>query len=215
MNLIFLGPPGSGKGTQSVFLKDKLGIPAISTGNILREACEKQSPLGIKTKSFLDSGKLVPDEVIIPIVEQRLQESDCKSGYILDGFPRTVVQAEVLLKTLADKGQKVDAVINFDVNDVELVARLTGRRMCRKCGRGYHIQFSPPQKNLVCDACGGELYQRDDDKKETIEKRLEVYKTQTAPLIDYFKSKGLLKNIAAVGEAKEISKRITTAIGIE
>lgn len=214
MNLILLGPPGAGKGTQSQLLKEKLHIPQISTGDILREARKNKTELGLKADSYMSAGKLVPDEVVIGIVEERLQKPDCQSGYILDGFPRTVAQAEALKSLLAEHGFHIDAVLNVIVEDEELIERLAGRRICKNCGANFHVKFKAPQNENTCDECRGELYQRDDDQVETIHKRLEVYKEQTAPLIEYYGSEGLLKNIEGVGSPSEIFQRIKSVLDI-
>ena len=212
MNLIFLGPPGSGKGTQAKMLVDKYGIPQISTGDILREAVKEGTPLGKEAKKYMDEGKLVPDEVVVGIVRERLKEPDCTKGFILDGFPRTIPQAEALDKTLQEMGKGIDHVLSLEVDREELVRRLSGRRTCKKCGAMYHIIFDPPKKDGVCDRCGGELYQRDDDKEETIRERLRVYEEQTAPLIEYYRKKGLLRPINGVGKIEEIFARIRETI---
>ncbi len=212
MNLIFLGPPGSGKGTQAKMLVDKYGIPQISTGDILREAVKEGTPLGKEAKKYMDEGKLVPDEVVVGIVRERLKEPDCTKGFILDGFPRTIPQAEALDKTLREMGKGIDHVLSLEVDREELVRRLSGRRTCKRCGAMYHIIFDPPKKDGVCDRCGGELYQRDDDKEETIRERLRVYEEQTAPLIEYYRKKGLLRPIDGVGKIEEIFARIRETI---
>ncbi|MBW1971352.1 MAG: adenylate kinase [Deltaproteobacteria bacterium] len=212
MNLILLGPPGSGKGTQAKMLVEKYDIPQISTGDILRAAVKEGSPMGLKAKEYMDKGKLVPDDVVIGIIEERLKKDDCKKGFILDGFPRTLAQAEALKRLLAKKEIKLDAVISIDVDEEEVIRRLTGRRTCKNCGAMYHIIFSPPKKEGICDKCGGELYQRDDDKEETIRARLKIYKEQTAPLIEYYKMEGLLKEVQGTGEIKEIFNRIESIL---
>ncbi|MCD6353495.1 MAG: adenylate kinase [Proteobacteria bacterium] len=208
MNIILLGPPGCGKGTQAKMLTEQYKIPQVSTGDILREALKKETAMGLKAKSYMDSGKLVPDEVVIGIIQDRLKQSDCQKGFILDGFPRTVVQAEALDKTLKDMGKKIEHSISIDVDDEELLGRLTGRRTCRSCGAMYHVLFNPSKKEGVCDACSGELYQRDDDKEETISNRLNIYKQQTAPLIDYYKKKDILRLVTGTGKIENIFKRI-------
>jgi len=186
MNIIFLGPPGAGKGTQAQRICAALNIPQISTGDILRRAIKEQTPTGVKAKSFIDAGKLVPDEVIIDIVKDRLAQDDCQNGYILDGFPRTVPQAEAL-----EGIASIDAVVELDVADEKLIERLSGRRVCLKCGATYHV--SRLNGETKCAACGEELIQRDDDKAETVLNRLTVYHNQTAPLVDFYQGKGLLK----------------------
>ncbi len=208
MRLILLGPPGAGKGTQAKRLIERYGIPQISTGDILRAAVREGTDLGKTAKKYMDAGKLVPDEVVIGIIEERLKEPDCAKGYILDGFPRTVAQADALTDVLARMGKSIDHVVSIEVPDEELVERLTGRRTCRSCGAMYHVKFSPPQKPGVCDKCGGDLFQRDDDKEETIRARLKVYQEQTAPLIAYYEKAGLLRRVSGVGTVDEIYGRI-------
>lgn len=208
MNIILLGPPGGGKGTQAKMLTEKYHIPQVSTGDILREAVKQGTPLGQEAKGYMDAGKLVPDEVVIGIIEDRLRQTDCASGFILDGFPRTVVQAEALDKTLKVLEKKIEHAISIEVEDEELIRRLTGRRTCRSCGAMFHVMFNPPKKEGVCDSCSGELYQRDDDQEATIRNRLNVYNQQTAPLIDYYQQKGLLRTIPGVGKIEDILKKI-------
>lgn len=212
MNLVLLGPPGAGKGTQAKILTQKYGIPQISTGDILRAAVKEQTPMGIKAKTFMDNGALVPDEVVIGIVEERLAKADCTNGFILDGFPRTVAQADALKRTLAPLGRKIDHVLSIEVPKSDLLERLTGRRTCRACGRGYHIVYDAPSLDNRCE-CGGELYQRDDDLEETIRRRLDVYEEQTAPLISYYGSESLLRSVNGVGSFDEIESRIATFLG--
>ena len=206
MNIIFLGPPGAGKGTQAQRICDALKIPQISTGDILRRAIKEGTETGIKAKSFIDAGKLVPDEVIIDIVKERLAMDDCKDGYILDGFPRTVPQAEAL-STFAS----IDSVIELAVDDQVLVNRLSGRRVCVKCGATYHVSML--NGKTTCDKCGENLIQRDDDKAETVLSRLEVYHAQTAPLINYYGQKGLLKTIPGDQGIDGIFTAIMNALG--
>ena len=206
MNIIFLGPPGAGKGTQAQRICDALKIPQISTGDILRRAIKEGTETGIKAKSFIDAGKLVPDEVIIDIVKERLAKDDCKNGYILDGFPRTVPQAEAL-STFAT----IDSVIELAVDDQVLVDRLSGRRVCLKCGATYHVSML--NGKTTCDKCGEELIQRNDDKAETVLSRLEVYHAQTAPLINYYGQKGLLKTIPGDQGIDGIFTAIMNALG--
>lgn len=208
MNMILLGPPGCGKGTQAKILIDTYHIPQISTGDILREAIKKGSPLGIEAKTYMDQGSLVPDQLVIGIIEERLQQADCARGFILDGFPRTVAQAEALDTTLSKAGLKLEYVFNIEVVDEELIKRLTGRRVCRKCGESFHITFNPPEKEGLCDSCGGELYQRDDDREETIRNRLKVYQAQTAPLISFYEEKDILHSVDGVGSIEEIKGRL-------
>ncbi len=213
MNIVLLGPPGAGKGTQAKMLVEKYGIPQISTGDILRANLKAQTELGIQAKKFMDAGELVPDEIVIGIIDNRLKEDDCQKGYMLDGFPRTVAQAEALDKILSSRNSGIDHVISIDVPNEELMARLTGRRTCRECGQGFHVIFDPPQKEGVCDKCGGELYQRDDDNETTVASRLKVYSEQTQPLIEYYRGKGLLRPIDGQGKIPEIFDRIVAVLG--
>ncbi len=208
MNIIFLGPPGAGKGTQAQRICAALNIPQISTGDILRRAMKEQTPTGIKAKSFIDAGKLVPDEVIIDIVKERLQQDDAQAGYILDGFPRTVPQAEAL-----EGIAKIDAVIELAVDDEKLVQRLSGRRVCLKCGATYHV--SRLNGKTTCDACGEELVQRDDDRAETVLNRLNVYHEQTAPLVDFYTSRGLLRRIDGAQDMDVIYHAILETLGVK
>jgi len=208
MNLILLGPPGAGKGTQAQMIVERYHIPQISTGDILRKAVKEATPLGTKAKTFMDQGQLVPDEVVIGIIDERLRATDCKPGFILDGFPRTIAQAEALQPILVNMGRSIDHVINIKVNAEELVRRLTGRRTCRSCGAMFHLLFHRPKAEEICDRCGGPLYQREDDKEETIRTRLKEYEKQTAPLIQYYKLKNYLRSIQGVGGQEEIFARI-------
>ncbi len=208
MNLILLGAPGAGKGTQAKLIVSKYGIPQISTGDMLREAVAKQTELGKKAKEYMDKGELVPDEVVIGIVKERLAQPDCEKGFILDGFPRTLKQAEALDGILDELGKKIDAVINVAVPEEEIVRRIVNRRTCRNCGAVYHLIYNPPQEPGKCDKCGGELYQRDDDKEETVKERLRVYKAQTEPLIDYYSKKGLVYNVDGTKSIEEVFKEI-------
>jgi adenylate kinase len=212
MNLILLGPPAAGKGTQAKMLTKAYGIPQISTGDMLREAVKAGSPMGLKAKSFMDSGALVPDEVVIGIVDERLQKADCQKGFILDGFPRTTAQADTLKGMLADKKMKIDHVVCIQVATDELIRRLAGRRICRQCMAPFHVMFNPPKKKGVCDACGGELYQRDDDKEESVAVRLKAYENQTKPLVDYYQREGLLRPIDGIGEVDAIQNLIKQAL---
>jgi adenylate kinase len=209
MNLILLGPPGAGKGTQAQRMVDRYHIPQISTGDILRAAVKESTPLGMKAKGFMDQGQLVPDEIVIGIIEERLKAKDCNAGFILDGFPRTIPQAEALQPILTRMGKKIDYVINMEVDPEELVRRLTGRRTCKNCGAMFHILFQPPKKEEICDRCGGTLYQRADDKEETIRTRLKEYEKQTAPLIQYYQGKKTLRSIQGLGGPDQIFDQIT------
>ncbi|MEJ2670810.1 MAG: adenylate kinase [Deltaproteobacteria bacterium] len=214
MNLILLGGPGAGKGTQAKKLIDKFQIPQISTGDILRAAVKEGTEMGRKAKEYMDAGKLVPDEVVIGIIKDRLAQADAKKGFILDGFPRTVPQAEALDKVLVDLGSKIDDVVSIEVDEEALVTRLTGRRTCKNadCGQMYHIKFTPPKQEGVCDRCGGELYQRDDDNEATVRNRLATYNQATAPLIDYYKGKALLRPVKGVGGIDDIFKKIVDIV---
>ena len=213
MRAVLLGPPGAGKGTQAVRLVEKYGVPQISTGDIFRKNIKEGTELGKKAQEYTNSGRLVPDELVVDLVADRLQQEDCANGYLLDGFPRTIAQAEAFDKFLEEHSQKLDAVINFEVGYEALMERLTGRRLCKDCGASYHIKNMPPKKEGVCDKCGGELIQRKDDTRETAEKRIEVYEESTAPLIDYYKASGALKNFNAEKDPKEVFKEIVAEIG--
>jgi len=212
MKLILLGPPGAGKGTQAKMLTERFGIPQISTGDILRAAVKEGTPMGVKAKSFMDAGALVPDEVVIGIVRERLQKDDCGQGFILDGFPRTVAQADALKDALKELGRDLDAVVSLEVDSEALVERLTGRRTCRQCGKGYHVKFDPPAVADRCDVCGGELYQRDDDQEATIRNRLDVYNRQTAPLVTYYREAGLLAPIDGMMEMSAVQEKILAVL---
>ena len=194
MNLVLMGLPGAGKGTQAEKIVEKYGIPHISTGDMFRAAIKDGTELGLQAKSFMDKGNLVPDEVTIGIVRERLSKADCNKGFLLDGFPRTVAQAEALENILSDLNKKIDFVINIDVDQEILMERLTGRRICKSCGATYHLVFNPPAQQDVCDKCGGDLYQRADDNEATVKNRLEVNIKQSQPLLDFYESKGYLRN---------------------
>ncbi|BCS80855.1 adenylate kinase [Anaerocellum diazotrophicum] len=215
MRLILLGAPGAGKGTQAEFLSKRFSIPHISTGDILRENVKNETDLGKKAKEYMDKGLLVPDEIVIEIVKDRLSKEDCKNGFLLDGFPRTIAQAEALDKVLEEIGQKIDKVLSIEVPDEKILERMSGRRICKNCGASFHVIYRPPQKEGVCDVCGGELYQREDDKEETVKKRLEVYHAQTQPVIDYYKAKGLLVVAYGQEEIADTTKEVLKALGIE
>jgi adenylate kinase len=203
MRLVFLGPPGAGKGTQASKLCADRKWAHISTGDLLRDAIAAKLEIGIQAQSIMMTGKLVPDEMVLALVEQRLAKRDCAGGFVLDGFPRTVRQAEMIEKTLAAMNQKLDLALYFATDRDVVIRRLSGRRICRKCGANYHLTNIPPKREGVCDKCGGELYQREDDKPETVDHRLEVYQHQTAPLIEFYRSRGLLKEISGNLEVKE------------
>ena len=214
MRLVLLGAPGAGKGTQAKKLIEKYGMPQISTGDLLRAAVGAGTDLGKEAKAYMDKGELVPDSVVLGMVEERLQQDDCKNGYILDGFPRNTAQAEALDAMLDKLGMSLDAALSVDVPLEDLMKRLTGRRTCKDCGQMYNIFFSAPATEGKCDKCDGELYQRDDDKEETIQKRLEVYTAQTAPLIDYYGSKGIVKSVTGTGNIDEIFANVVTTLGL-
>jgi adenylate kinase len=213
MNLILLGPPGAGKGTQAKMLIDTYGIPQISTGDMLRAALKAQTPLGLEAKKFMDAGQLVPDSVVIGLVKERLAQPDCAKGFMLDGFPRTVPQAEELDKVVAGLSKNIDHVVSIEVPSSELLGRLTGRRTCKACGQGFHVMFDPPKVEGKCDKCGGELYQRDDDNEATVSNRLKVYEGQTMPLINFYTAKGLLRPIDGLGAIGDIFGRIKAVLG--
>ncbi|MDE3840619.1 adenylate kinase [Bacillus methanolicus] len=213
MNLVLMGLPGAGKGTQAEKIVEKYNIPHISTGDMFRAAMSEGTELGLKAKSFMDKGELVPDEVTIGIVRERLSKDDCQKGFLLDGFPRTVAQAEALDAMLAGMDKKIDYVIHVDVDQEILMERLTGRRICKSCGATYHLVFNPPTVDGVCDRCGGELYQRADDNSETVQNRLEVNKKQTKPLLDFYESKGYLRNINGQQDIEKVFADIDELLG--
>ena len=213
MRAVLLGPPGAGKGTQAVRLVEKYNVPQISTGDIFRRNIQEGTELGKKAQEYMNAGKLVPDELVVDLVKDRLMQDDCKNGYLLDGFPRTIYQAEELDKFLAQQGQKLDAVINFEVGYDTLIERLTGRRVCKECGAGYHIKNMPPKVEGVCDKCGSELEQRKDDTKETAVNRISVYEESTAPLIDYYTGTGALRNFNAEKDPDELLDDIVAELG--
>ena len=208
MKIIMLGAPGAGKGTQAKKIAEKYGIPHISTGDIFRANIKNQTELGMKAKAFMDQGALVPDELTLELIMDRFTNDDCKNGYVLDGFPRTIPQAEALTKALADKQDAVDYAINVDVPDEAIVTRMSGRRACLACGGTYHIKFNPTKAEGICDACGGELVLRADDKPETVQKRLDVYHEQTQPLIDYYQKQNILKEVDGTLKLDEVFQAI-------
>jgi adenylate kinase len=212
MNLIIIGPPGSGKGTQGKLIAERYHIPQISTGDILRKAVSSGLPLGVQAKAYMTKGELVPDEVVVGIIEDRLVQGDCGKGFLLDGFPRTAAQAGALDRMLGKRGMAIEYVISIEVEAEELIVRLKGRRTCGRCGAMYHLLFNPPKQEGICDQCGGSLYQRDDDKEETIRSRLDVYSQQTGPVIQYYASKGLVRSVNGFGHIDEIFHRIVKAI---
>ena len=208
MNMIFLGAPGAGKGTQAEVVCKELNIPAVSTGNMLREAVKNGTDAGLAAKKFMDAGELVPDEVVIGILKDRIAQDDAKNGFILDGFPRTVAQAEAL----ESMGVQIDKVIEIDVSDEAITARMSGRRVCEGCGNSYHIEFKPTKVDGVCDACGAKVVQRIDDKPETVQARLKTYHEKTAPLKDYYQSRGKLVTVQGQNDIAETSKLVLAAI---
>lgn len=213
MKIVMLGAPGAGKGTQAQMMAEKFGLPHISTGDIFRANIKNGTELGKKAKAFMDAGKLVPDELTVEILLDRVKADDCAKGYILDGFPRTIPQAEVLSDTLAKTGEKIDYAINVDVPDANIVKRMSGRRSCPKCGASYHIEFIPPKKEGVCDNCGSELIQRADDNPETVQNRLTVYHEQTQPLIEYYGAKNALVSVDGTKPMDEVFADILKVIG--
>ncbi len=212
MRLVLVGPPGAGKGTQAQFIASHFAIPKISTGDIFRANVSQGTPLGVEAKKYMDAGDLVPDEVTIGMVGDRLAEDDAKDGFLLDGFPRNVNQAEVLDEMLGSVAGPLDVVLELVVDDEEVVRRLSGRRTCRSCGHVWHLDFDPPAQPSLCDHCDGELFQRDDDKAETIRHRLEVYALQTSPLVDYYGDRGILVGIDATGPVEDITERAIGAL---
>jgi adenylate kinase len=212
LNLILLGPPGAGKGTQAKLLVERYGIPQISTGDILRHAVKERSELGLRAQAYMESGALVPDELVVSIIEDRITWSDASQGFILDGFPRTVAQADALSVMLAGSQRSIDHVISMTVSEDELVERVVGRLTCKSCGRGYHLRFDPPKDKSVCDICSGELYQREDDREETMRSRLQAYAAQTAPLIEYYSAKGLLRSVNGIGTIQDIQASIARVL---
>lgn len=213
MNLILMGLPGAGKGTQAERIVEKYHIPHISTGDMFRAAIKEETELGLKAKSYMDKGELVPDEVTIGIVRERLGKDDCKNGFLLDGFPRTVPQAESLETILSELGTSIDYCININVDQSILMERLTGRRICKSCGSTYHLVFNPPSVEGQCDKCGGELYQRADDNEETVANRLEVNVKQMKPLLDFYENKGYLRNIDGQQDIDKVFQDITELLG--
>ena len=211
MKLILLGAPGAGKGTQAEILCKKLSIPTISTGNILRAAIKEGTPTGLKAKSFIDAGALVPNEVIIGIVDERLSQPDCQKGYILDGVPRTIAQAEALEKA----GISFDAVVSIEISEEEILSRMSGRRVCEACGSSYNVVAVPPRVEGVCDNCGGKLIQRKDDTPETVHERLKVYHTETEPLVDFYRQRGLLRPVRSADTKEGTTQAILAALGLE
>jgi adenylate kinase len=212
MRIVLVGPPGAGKGTQARELQKAFGIPQVSTGDLLREAIRSGTALGKKAQAFMDKGELVPDQLVTDLVAERIQKPDCAQGFLLDGFPRTIAQADALDNELARHQQRLDAVVSIVVPRQELVTRLGGRWVCHSCQAMYHELFNPPKKTGVCDSCQGELYQRSDDKSETVNARLEVYERSTAPLLSYYRARSLLHDIDGTGKLEEVSERIVRTL---
>lgn len=204
MKIIMLGAPGAGKGTQAKLIAEKYGIPHISTGDIFRANIKAGTELGTEAKKYMDQGLLVPDELTVRILLDRVAQEDCRKGYVLDGFPRTIPQAEVLEQELTKLGEKIDYAIDVEVPDENIVKRMSGRRACLKCGATYHVEHIPPKKEGLCDACGSELVLRDDDRAETVQNRLQVYHTQTQPLIDFYTARGIMKSVDGTREMKDV-----------
>jgi adenylate kinase len=213
MKIIMLGAPGAGKGTQAKMIADKYGIPHISTGDIFRANIKEQTALGMEAKQYMDKGALVPDELTVKILLDRVAKDDCNTGYVLDGFPRTIPQAEVLDKAVAELGEHIDYAINVEVPDENIVNRMSGRRACLACGATYHVVHVPPKKEGICDRCGKELVLRDDDKPETVKKRLSVYHEQTQPLIDYYAQKNILKEVDGTKDMNDVFSDIVNILG--
>lgn len=213
MKIIMLGAPGAGKGTQAKKIAAKYHIPHVSTGDIFRANIKNGTELGMKAKSFMDAGGLVPDEITIGMLLDRIHESDCENGYVLDGFPRTIPQAQSLTKALGDMGESIDYAINVDVPDENIISRMSGRRACLACGATYHIEFNPPKKEGVCDVCGQQLVLRDDDKPETVKKRLQVYHDQTQPLIEYYQKAGVLAEADGTMDMEDVFQAIVKILG--
>jgi adenylate kinase len=212
VRLVLVGPPGAGKGTQAQFIAAQFAIPKISTGDIFRANVSQGTELGVTAKKYMDAGDLVPDEVTNAMVRERLKEDDAVDGFLLDGFPRNVPQAETLHEMLGDMGLDLDVVLELVVDDEEVIRRLSGRRTCRSCGHIWHVDFDPPVREGICDHCGGELFQRDDDKPDTVQHRLDVYAEQTAPLISFYAEKGILLGIDATGPVDDVTERAIAAL---
>ena len=212
MRLVLLGPPGAGKGTQARMLEKRLSVPQVASGDLLRAAVRKRTALGVEAKSYMDKGALVPDELVLRLIEERLNQADAASGFILDGFPRTAAQAETLTAMLRENGARLDKVIALIVPDDEIVKRISGRRTCKNCGAMYHVIYDPPRNHNLCNSCNGELYQRDDDAEDTVRMRLEVYAATMRPLLEYYQRAGLLAQIEGIGRPEEIQQRIVDAL---
>jgi len=214
VRLVLLGPPGAGKGTQARMLESKLHAPQVASGDLLRAAVKNRTPLGVEARRYMDKGALVPDELVLKLIEERLNQPDAAGGFILDGFPRNVAQAETLARMLENRGEKLDRVVALIVPDAEIVKRISGRRTCRNCGAMYHLIYDPPRNVGVCNECHGELYQREDDAEETVRMRLKVYAESTRPLLEHYGRLGLLSEIDGMGATEEIERRILRALGV-
>ena len=215
MRVVLLGPPGAGKGTQARMLETQFGVPQVASGDLLRNAVREKSALGLEAKGFMDKGALVPDELVLKLIDARLQQRDAQGGFILDGFPRTVAQAETLARMLDARGEKLDRVIAIGVPDDEIIKRISGRRTCRECGAMYHVIYDPPRNQQLCNSCGGELYQRDDDAEDTVRMRLQVYAASTRPLLEHYQRLALLSRIDGIGRTEDVGDRILKALGAD
>ncbi len=213
MIVVLMGPPGAGKGTQAVRLAEKLAVAHVASGDLFREAIAAGTPLGVQAQGYMGRGELVPDDIAVRMVFERLAQPDCDRGVVLDGFPRTDAQAAALDAALQAEGRQVDAALLLDVPEEAILERMTGRRICRQCQTPYHIKFNPPARAGECDRCGGELYQRDDDREETVRKRLEVYQAQTLPLASYYRARSILRQVDGVGDLDEVTARLVKALG--
>jgi adenylate kinase len=212
VQIILIGPPGAGKGTQAKLLQERLEVPHISSGDLLRAAVKRKTGAGREAKRYMDRGELVPDAIVVRIVEERVRQNDCDPGFIIDGFPRNVAQAEVLTQMLATTNKVIDHVVSLTVPREELIKRLSGRRVCRECGAMYHVIFDPPVNSALCNKCNGELYQRDDDQEDTIAARLDVYERETSPVLTYYRRRGLLREVDGVGGATQVFDRILAQV---
>ena len=213
MRVVLLGPPGAGKGTQAVALAERWGVPHVSTGDAFRRAVSARTSLGAVAQGYMERGELVPDPVVNGVVAERLGESDCRAGFVLDGYPRTIAQAEALEQMLQRRGEPLDAAVNLAVDEEELVRRAMGRRVCSRCGSNYHLEFRPPRQSGRCDRCGGELVLRDDDQPQTVRQRLDVYRSQTEPLLDFYRQRHLLLEVDGVGSVEQVTEAIVRAVG--
>ena len=214
MQVILIGPPGAGKGTQATLLQDRLRLPHISSGDLLRAAVKRKTETGLQAKQYMDRGELVPDGIVVRVIEERVRQRDCRDGFIIDGFPRNVVQAEVLRPMLGALEKTVDHVVSITLPREEIIKRLSGRRTCRNCGAMFHIIFDPPVNSGLCNKCNGELYQRDDDQEDTIAARLDVYDRETAPLLEYYRERSLLREIDGIGSPEQVFERILSELSL-